>query len=110
MRRVKKMNSRWQLVRSPLATVRLPYAFAAKNGPLQLAYPCARFGTSLPGRLMDCFFRVCFWFSLPLSIWLTSGWIGLILHWQALSPERPASWRRSFAGKNRPFPECTSVE
>jgi hypothetical protein len=27
----------------------------------------------------------CFWFSLPLSIWLSSGSIGLLLYWQALS-------------------------
>jgi hypothetical protein len=27
----------------------------------------------------------CLWFSLPLSIWLGSGWIGLFLYWQTLS-------------------------
>ncbi len=27
----------------------------------------------------------CLWFSLPLSIWLSSGSIGLLLYWQALS-------------------------
>lgn len=27
----------------------------------------------------------CLWFSLPLSIWLSSGWIGLFLYWQVLS-------------------------
>lgn len=26
----------------------------------------------------------CLWFSLPLSIWLSSGWIGLLLYWQVL--------------------------
>jgi len=25
------------------------------------------------------------WFSLPLVIWLSSGWIGLLGHWQALA-------------------------
>jgi hypothetical protein len=30
-------------------------------------------------RAVDC----CLWLSLPLSIWLISGWIGLVLHWQA---------------------------
>jgi len=24
------------------------------------------------------------WFSLPLSIWVSTGWIGLFLHWQVL--------------------------
>lgn len=27
----------------------------------------------------------CLWFSLPLSIWLNSGSIGLLLYWQTLS-------------------------
>ncbi|HUA93645.1 MAG TPA: hypothetical protein VL991_13825 [Terracidiphilus sp.] len=27
----------------------------------------------------------CLWFSLPLSIWLSSGSIGLLLYWQTLS-------------------------
>ena len=27
----------------------------------------------------------CLWFSLPLSIWLTTGQFGLVLYWQALS-------------------------
>jgi hypothetical protein len=27
----------------------------------------------------------CLWFSLPLSIWLSSGWIGLLFYWQVLS-------------------------
>ncbi|MGA7343418.1 MAG: hypothetical protein WBE72_13210 [Terracidiphilus sp.] len=27
----------------------------------------------------------CLWFSLPLSIWLSSGWFGLLLYWQTLS-------------------------
>jgi hypothetical protein len=34
---------------------------------------------------MDCFFCLSLWFSLPLSIWLSSGWVGLLLNWQALS-------------------------
>ena len=27
--------------------------------------------------------RFCLWFSLPLSVWLMSGWVGLVLHLQA---------------------------
>jgi hypothetical protein len=30
-----------------------------------------------------CWFY-CLWFSLPLSIWLSNGSIGLLLYWQAL--------------------------
>jgi hypothetical protein len=34
-------------------------------------------------RLIACFHDFCLWFSLPLAVWLSSGWIGLVLHWQA---------------------------
>jgi hypothetical protein len=27
----------------------------------------------------------CLWFSLPLSVWFASGWIGLFFYWRALS-------------------------
>ncbi len=39
--------------------------------------------TATPGSWICSFY--CLWFSLPLSIWLSSGWIGLFLYWQALA-------------------------
>ncbi len=27
----------------------------------------------------------CLWFSLPLSVWFSSGWIGLFFYWRTLS-------------------------
>jgi hypothetical protein len=36
-------------------------------------------------RMMVYFTDFSLWFSLPLSIWLTTGWVGLIFHWQAIS-------------------------
>jgi hypothetical protein len=70
----------------------------------------AQSSSSLPRRLMDCFYSVCYWFSLPLSIWLTTGWIGLILHWQVLPSERPASWSSLFADESRSHPEFISAK
>lgn len=34
---------------------------------------------------MICFSDFSLWFSLPLSIWLSTGWVGLIFHWQAIA-------------------------
>jgi hypothetical protein len=34
---------------------------------------------------ITCFSDFSLWFSLPLSIWLSTGWIGLIFHWQAIA-------------------------
>jgi hypothetical protein len=38
-----------------------------------------------PMRWIHCFCYFCLVFSLPWSIWVTSGWIGLILHFQVAS-------------------------
>jgi hypothetical protein len=38
---------------------------------------------SIPSRLIAGIHHFCLWFSLALAIWLSSGWIGLLLHWQA---------------------------
>ena len=35
--------------------------------------------------LMICFSDFNLWFSLPLSIWLSTGWVGLIFHWRAMA-------------------------
>jgi len=34
---------------------------------------------------MNCFSDFSLWFSLPLSIWLSTGWVGLIFHCQAIA-------------------------
>jgi hypothetical protein len=36
-------------------------------------------------RGMESFDLFWLWFSLPLSIWLSSGWIGLLSHWTSFS-------------------------
>ncbi len=46
---------------------------------------CIKFFSSAGIRMMHCFSDFCLWFSLPLSIWLSMGWVGLIFHWQAIS-------------------------
>ena len=38
---------------------------------------------ALPSRWMCSLY--CSWFSLPLSVWLSTGSVGLYLYWQALS-------------------------
>lgn len=45
--------------------------------------PALPFVASLPSRLIAGLHDFCLWFSLALTIWLSSGWIGLLLHWQA---------------------------
>lgn len=46
---------------------------------------CARFSSESHKRLMDCFCCVSLWLSFPLIVWLSSGWIGLLAHCQAMA-------------------------
>src|SRR6266568_7342426 len=76
----------WRFTLSALAVWRVTHLFAEEDGPWDsLAKLRLKLGSSILGRLMDCFYCLSLWFSLPLSIWLSTGWIGLLLHWQALS-------------------------
>jgi hypothetical protein len=42
-------------------------------------------GSYMDFRLADWFCCLSLWTSLPIAIWLHSGWIGLLAHWQAPS-------------------------
>jgi hypothetical protein len=39
----------------------------------------------VPAKLLGCFYRLSQWASLPLAIWLSNGWVGLLANWQELS-------------------------
>lgn len=69
-----------------LALWRVTHLLAEEDGPWDLI---ARFrsllGESFLGRLMDCFYCLSLWLSLPLAIGLSNHWIALLLQWQALS-------------------------
>jgi hypothetical protein len=76
----------WRFCLAALAVWRLTYFFAEEDGPWDvIARFRARLGASILGRLMDCFYCVSLWVSLPLAVWLSDGWMGLFVHWQALS-------------------------
>jgi hypothetical protein len=79
-------NSIWRFILSALAVWRLTHLFAEEDGPWDLIVRLrAKLGDSIFGRLMDCFYCLSLWISIPMAIWLSSGWIGLFVYWQALS-------------------------
>jgi len=45
----------------------------------------AALGSSTLGRLMDCFYCLSFMLSLPPALWLSSGRMGFLILWLALS-------------------------
>ncbi len=81
-----EINPIWRFVLCALALWRVTHLLAGEDGPWDLIVRLrAGLGSSMFGRLMDCFYCLSLWLSLPLAIWLSSGWIGLLVNWQALS-------------------------
>ena len=80
-------NEVWHFILSALAVWRLTHLFAEEDGPGDLIVRLRfRLGGGFFGSLMDCFFCLSLWFSLPVAIWLgNSNWIAILLLWQALS-------------------------
>jgi len=59
---------------------------AAEHGPsYPHKQPRPELRSSFVAEMMIRFTDFSLWFSLPLSIWLTTGWVGLIFHWRAIS-------------------------
>jgi hypothetical protein len=82
-----EVNSIWRFILSALAVWRLTHLLAEEDGPWDLMVRLrARLGRGFFASLMDCFYCLNLWFSLPFAVWLASGgWIAILLHWQALS-------------------------
>ncbi len=76
----------WRFCLSALAVWRISHLLAEEDGPWDLIVKLrAWLGQSVLGRLMDCFYCLSLWVSLPLAIWASDGWTGLLLQWPALS-------------------------
>ncbi|HEY1983963.1 MAG TPA: hypothetical protein VGG85_01055 [Terracidiphilus sp.] len=77
----------WRFVLSVLALWRVTHLLAEEDGPWELiASLRSKLGPGFAGKLMDCFYCLSLWFSLPLAIWLgNKSWVGTLLQWQALS-------------------------
>jgi len=81
-----KNRSSWLFPRCGLAVWWVAQLLAEKDGPRNvITRPRSWRGPGVPSRLMNCFYWLSLWVALPLAIWLTLGWIGLLNHWQALS-------------------------
>ena len=84
-----KRISSWCFTLFAFASWRFASLLAEEDDPRNLAvrFPLSWSATFLGralGRLMGWFCCLSLRFSLPLSIWVSTGWFGLFLHWQAL--------------------------
>ena len=79
-------NSIWRVFLAALAVCPITRQQAQERGdPEPSAGSCAWPRSRPHGQLMGCFYCLSLSLSLPLAIWLSSGWVGLLGHWQALS-------------------------
>lgn len=79
------MNT-WYFVLSVLAVWRLTHLFNKEDGPFDIIYLLRKkAGAGFFGSLLDCFYCLSIWISLPFGLWLGNGWIEKILGWLALS-------------------------
>lgn len=69
-----------------LAVWRLTHLFNAEDGPANLL---VRFrhsvGVGFWGGLLDCFYCLSLWMSIPFALWIGEGWRERFFLWLALS-------------------------
>ena len=76
----------WRFCLTALTVWRMTRLLAEEDGPRDaIAKLRARLGASILGRLMDCFYCLNLWISLPLAAWLSDSRAGFFVYWMALS-------------------------
>ena len=69
-----------------LAIWRISHLFSQEDGPFDLVIKFRKlFGQSFFGNLLDCFYCLSIWVSVPFAFFLANQWIQGIIIWLALS-------------------------
>jgi hypothetical protein len=69
-----------------LAVWRLTHLLACEDGPLDLVFKLRRWaGQSVIGSLLDCFYCLSIWMSVPFALALAASWSTRFVTWLALS-------------------------
>jgi hypothetical protein len=71
---------------STLAIWRLSYLFSHEDGPFDVVIKFRKLlGHGFFGSLLDCFYCLSLWISIPFAVLLTNEWLDGIIIWLALS-------------------------
>jgi hypothetical protein len=69
-----------------LAVWRITHLLAAEDGPWDLiAWMRGKAGASVFGKLMDCFYCLSLWISIPFCFYVEQSWLDRLVAWLALS-------------------------
>lgn len=75
-----------RLLPGVLAVWRVTHLLSAEDGPWDLLVRLRRrAGDGFWGDLLDCFYCLSLWVSLPFALLLAEGWRGRLLSWLAFS-------------------------
>lgn len=81
-----KADSWFRFVVAALAVWRLSHLLAAEDGPWDVIVKLRRtLGTSYWGKLMDCFYCISIWISIPFTFYVVNGMLDRFVVWLALS-------------------------
>jgi hypothetical protein len=73
-------------VLSVFAVWRLTHLFSKEDGPFDVIYKLRKqLGQGFFGSLLDCFYCLSIWISLPFGLWLGKNGIEKVLLWLAVS-------------------------
>lgn len=80
------MNKWYMFVLSLLAVWRVSHLLSQEDGPFDLVIRFRKlFGQGFFGNLLDCFFCLSMWVSVPFAVWLAESWQEGVVTWLALS-------------------------
>jgi hypothetical protein len=80
------MNDIYRLLIAALCTWRLTHLLQAEDGPWEISVRIRRAaGDGFFGRLLDCFYCLSLWISLPIAWAICEGPLNFALLWPALS-------------------------
>jgi Protein of unknown function (DUF1360) len=69
-----------------LAVWRICHLLSQEDGPFDLIIKFRKlFGQGFFGNLLDCFYCLSMWVSIPFAVWASSDWKEGIVTWLALS-------------------------
>jgi hypothetical protein len=80
------LNNPYTFLLCLLAVWRLSHLLSQEDGPFDLVIKFRKlFGQGFFGSLLDCFYCLSMWVSIPFAVWLASNWQEGVVIWLALS-------------------------
>lgn len=79
-------NQWFRFITALLAVWKLTHLLAAEDGPWDIvAWLRRQAGSTVLGKLMDCFYCLSLWIGIPFCFWVCHGVLDRLVAWLALS-------------------------